>query len=184
MSATAAIAMVERDGSGRRIQLGNNAYPETAGRVLNERYSTREAIEGLMVLGDIAHLAERPDPADSYHVRDQDEWGDCEAIAFTGGTERFFAHYHHANLYLYCWTPDGWLAARGCQRPPPQIYYEQIRSTTPEEFRQWLSASTDAGWLLFMEKVAGDQRPEPMSSLIERMSADYHRRHRDIGGAS
>ena len=56
MSTRGLIAIMDDDGSCRSIYCQHDMYPSHAGKVLTEHYSTREAVERLLALGDLSAL--------------------------------------------------------------------------------------------------------------------------------
>lgn len=113
MSTQCVIGKVDRQGEGRCILCWEHGYPAAAGAILLRSYSEERDIDRLIAGGHIHHLSERED----------DGRGDVPdgfppilnrggANDFNGGTEGFFSRFRAE--WAYCWTPDGWLAAKNC----------------------------------------------------------------------
>ena len=56
MSTRGLIAIIDDDGSCRSIYCHHDMYPSHAGKVLAEHYTTREAVERILSLGDLSAL--------------------------------------------------------------------------------------------------------------------------------
>ena len=58
--------------------------------------------------------------------------------------------------WLYCWTPDGWLAAPGRLGWPPVCWFNSTESENDPEWTAWL------------ESTAKVQSPEALNQAINR----------------
>ena len=171
------IAKAEPDGSGRYVYLGHNSYPSGAGEILLRHYQEPGKVDALLNLGSITNLA--PDPADvsSYHGSHDEEWEDCKPVAFHGGTGAFFLQVYLPNPeWLYCWTPDGWLAAPVQSHDIPKDYIEHITIMEPSAFEDWFDNNQQPEWVRWRAVCRDRQQPKPLLTVIQEYAAEMARR--------
>ena len=98
MSTRGLIAIIDEDGSCRSIYCHHDMYPSHAGNVLTEHYCTREAVEGLLALGDLSSLGDTPAECDAYcrdrgeELREPTQWADRWQLS-REAFDRFWANY-------------------------------------------------------------------------------------------
>ena len=166
------IAKVEPDGTGRLIYLGHGSYPNQAGLTLLTHYQDPAKTDSLLDSGSLPYI--EPELADNYHYHGyyHDDWDHSKPALFTGGTDNFFlVPYHLGPEWLYCHTPDGWLASP-VQRDPPRNYFAQISALSPEDLQVWFDTNTEPEWVAWRRLCRETQQPRPLNTLIE----DYQRR--------
>ena len=114
MATRAIIGKVDRRGDGQAIYLGHDGDPNVAGATLLQHYSDEQRVDRLIILGSVTWLEPTPEESISYFRDHAQPWENCQPYAFSGGTDRFFAHYWGPGPeWLYVWTPDGWLSSAG-----------------------------------------------------------------------
>ena len=164
------IARIERDGSGELIYLGHSSQPTDAGKLLLEHYSDAEAITELLQHGSVCHLNETTVESIFYHHYHNHHWDNCHPVTLHDGTEGLFGKpYQPGPEWLYAWTPDGWLAA-AVDRKVPQNYVDQIGRMGVAQLEDWFQHNPDPQWIAWRAAAVANQRPVPLSSLIDRYS--------------
>ena len=152
------IAYIDRDGTGKGTYCHMGCYPDDVGITLLTCYQEEEQIKALVNLGWMSSLS----PTVEITRKRINDYTPAYKIA--GGTQEFFGRYMPSIEWLYAWTPDGWLAARGYRDPIPDHVY---RLDAPEEHPAWALAELEA---------ASYQEPQPLYNvirdyLIERASS-------------
>lgn len=168
MGSRAYIAMVEPDGSGRFVYLGHGCYPNDAGQILLEHYQDPDLVDAMIGLGTMDSLG--PTLGESlYGNRDNGEdWDYCRPATFKGGTDLFFGTpYIPGPEWLYCWTPDGWLASSAHMRPPDD-WIPNLAVMSPDEYQEWFDHNDDPAWVRWRQEAREHQRPQPLVTVIQR----------------
>ena len=112
MSTRGLIAIIDEDGSCRSIYCHHDMYPSHAGKVLSEHYCTREAVEGLLALGDLSSLGDTLAEYVAY-CRDRGEELHDPTLWFNRwqlsreAFDRFWAE------YCYLFMDGGWFCSDG-----------------------------------------------------------------------
>ena len=142
--------------------------------MLLEHYSDAEAITELLQHGSVCHRNETTVESIFYH-RDHNHPGDnCHPVTLHDGTEGLFGKpYQPGPEWLYAWTPDGWLAA-AVERKVPQNYVDQIGRMGVAQLEDWFQHNPDPQWIAWRAAAVANQRPVPLSSLIDRYAIDQH----------
>ena len=168
MGSRALIAKIERDGSGRYIQLGHGCYPDDAGTMLLEHYSEPDEVGALITEGAVCQLGNTIQESTFYYREYDDEWAHCSPITFENGTEELFTHaYLLGPEWLYAWTPDGWLAAE-TDRNLPDDFLEKLAKMQPEAFQDWFDNNQEPAWVEWRRQVRETQRPQPLVNIIKQ----------------
>ena len=112
MSTRGLIAIIDDDGSCRSIYCHHDMYPSHAGKVLAEHYTTREAVERILSLGDLSALGCSLAECEAYS-RDRGEelhkptqWCDRWQLS-REAFDRFWAN------YCYLFMDGGWFCSDG-----------------------------------------------------------------------
>ena len=167
MGSRAYIAKIERDGTGEFLYLGHGCYPDDAGRILLEHYSEESSIETLMALGCVSTLGENVKDSIFYHRDYREDWDSCQPAPLSNGTDDLFGKPYHPGVeWLYCWPPDGWLAAR-VECEPPSDYFKKCGSLSPEYLQHWFDHNPQPEWVAWRKRVVQNQRPRPLTAIIE-----------------
>ena len=172
------IAKVEPDGSGRYVYLGNQSYPSHAGETLLRHYQEPEKVEALLNLGSICKLRPETKDVETYHDHWNDSWDNCAPTPFHGGTDTFFLNvYQPGPEWLYCWTPDGWLAsAVKCHDIPPSFVSHATARMTPEAFEHWFDHNQDPEWVQWRAACRERQQPRPLLEVIQNYATELAQR--------
>ena len=113
MSVQCVIGKVDRQGNGEYILCWEYGYPAAAGSILLRAYNEEADAARLIAGGHIHHLDAGPgDGRDFVPDGIPPVFGRGDPNPFEGGTEEFFSRFRA--MWAYCWTPDGWLAAKNC----------------------------------------------------------------------
>ena len=162
------IAKVDRNGNGRYIYLGHASHPIDSGQILLEHYQDPDKVDALLDLGSIPYV--EPDLNDimPYYEDEPHEWDHCRPAQFSGGTDAFFLEpWLLAPEWLYCWTPDGWLASPVERANIPRSFFTQLSVLSPEDFQVWFDQNTEPEWTAWRELCRRYQQPQPLATLIE-----------------
>ena len=171
------IAKAEPDGSGRYVYLGHAAYPSAAGEILLRHYQEPGKANALIALGHVSRLAPELADTDSYFTTNGDPWEHCQPQSFTGGTNAFFLPpYLPGPEWLYCWTPDGWLAAPVQCHDIPKDYAERITTMQPDAFEDWFHNNRQPEWVQWRAVCRDRQQPKPLLTVIQDYAAEIARR--------
>lgn len=172
MGSRAYIAKIGRDGTGRFVYLGHGCYPSDAGRILLEHYGEERQIDALIGMGSIASLYDTPEGTISYHRDHREAWECCRPVEISNGTQEFFeTAYMPGPEWLYCWTPDGWLAAK-VQADVPRDYIDQCRVLSPEAFQDWFDNNQASDWVNWRKLARQTQNPQPLMTVIEKYTEE------------
>ena len=173
MGSRSLIAKIERDGSGRYIQLGHGSYPDDAGAMLLEHYSEPDPVAALITAGAVCLLGTSVQDTTFYYLEYDDEWAHCSPVAFENGTEEFFTYpYLLGPEWLYAWTPDGWLAAKA-NRNVPDDFLEKLAMMQPEAFQDWFDNNQEPAWVEWRRQARETQRPQPLANVIKKYAESY-----------
>ena len=176
MGSRAHIAKIDREGTGRYLYLGHGCYPDDAGRILLEHYSEQSHIDALMAMGSIASLGETLEDSIFYHRDHGEDWSHCRPAPLYNGTIGLFEKaYLPGPEWLYCWTPDGWLAAE-VRSDPPSNYFERCGVLSPSEFNDWFHHNQEPEWVSWRSRAIRSQAPQPLDAVIERYVQEQLRR--------
>lgn len=179
MGSRAYIAKIERDGRGQMLYLGHGCYPDDAGSILLEHYSDEAAIDALMSMGSICHLESSRAASIIYHRDHQEDWNFCQPVPLENGTAELFGRPYHPGVeWLYCWTPDGWLAAR-VETGHPSDYFEKCGTLFPEDLQHWFEHNQQPAWVAWRERAVQNQSPRPLTAIIEEYRAEREKRSRE-----
>ena len=114
------IGHVDRRGNGLAIYCGHGSHPRDLGALLLSNYQRDRDVRLLMALGRVSLVMETPELTAAH----TDPRAAGTATKFNTGTEVFFGRFWTPGTeWLYCWTPDGWLAAPGLQPTLGEGYY-------------------------------------------------------------
>lgn len=179
------IAKLEPDGSGRYIHIGHDSDPMFTGKILMSDYQDPTKTDALIALGDIHTLAPEPENIKSRFALGM-AWEECQPKGFTGGTDSFFLQPYQAAPkwphfwamgpeWLYCWTPEGWLAAPVKYHEMPSNSGEHRASMTPEEFDHWVNHNQEPEWVEWRAAHSETQQPKPVLTVIQEYEEESAR---------
>ena len=168
MASRAYIAKLERDGTGRCISLEPGGYPSDAGCILLAHYNEERQIDALIGMESILSLKETTAATVSHHGDHQVNWDFCQPVESTNGATGFFGRaYMPGPEWLYCWTPDGWLAAE-VELDLPLKFLEMCYSQSSKAFVDWFENNQDPEIGNWRRLVKEQQAPRPLLAVIER----------------
>ena len=82
-------------------------------------------------------------------------------ITFEGGTDAFFRRFWTIGTEWLCaWTPDGWFAAPGLRKAPPELLADPAADL-----------DTDPRWLALNRQAAAFQTPLPLATVSDQYAA-------------
>ena len=152
MGSRCIIGRVEPDGTGEALYCHKGASPHRNGLTLINHYQEPETVSRLTAIGAISSLDPDVATTEKFHPEEFRR----APMAFENGTDGFFSTFWgHGPEWLYCWTPDGWLAAPGIRGPAPEQWYQGEENPNDPEWAKWL------------ETTAKFQRPMSLGSAIE-----------------
>ena len=168
MGSRCLIAKVENDGRGRYIALNHGSAPDDAGRILLEYYQDEENIDRLLEHGDTGHIDPDPDNVEAHHIIDEQPWEHCRPQEFEGGTQTLFGvAYMLGPEWIYCWTPDGWAAAKVLRAGIPDNFFSNLPTMTPTQFQDWYDHNQEPEWMEWRHRCAQNQTPRPLYDIIQ-----------------
>ena len=168
MATRGQIAKVENDATGRYIYLSHASHPSESGSILLEHYQDPAKVDQLLDLGSIPYIEDEIEDIMPYYGIDSDTWEDCRATEFTGGTDAYFLRpWILAPEWLYCWTPDGWLASPVERCHLPRNFMTQLSVLSPEEFQDWFDNNQEPEWIAWRALCTEYQQPKPLATVIE-----------------
>lgn len=147
------IAHIDRNGTGRAIYCHTGSPPNDNGATLLQHYQDEDDVKAITALRSISSLSPIPD-----ETVELNQGSDYPEITFEGGTDAFFGQFWTIGTeWLYAWTPDGWLAAPGIRKAPPEMLADL--DANPE---------TAPRWQQLHRQAAAFQTPLPLATIIEQ----------------
>jgi hypothetical protein len=132
MSTHAAIIQHTEAGDYRGTYLHYDGYPDHAGRILGEHYTSDEAVAALIDLGDLSGIGSTPEKTIAYHRN----YGEAKKIRASEHLESVADRidWH----YLYLWEGGEWVTFKSHAELRDELAQRQAW-----EIEQ---AETEAGW--------------------------------------
>lgn len=131
MSTHAAIIQATAEGEYRGIYLNYDGYPEHAGRILKEHYTSDEAVTALIGLGDLSGIEATPEASVAYH-RDRGEKKHIRA-----SKDLNWIREQLDTSYTYLWEEGEWRTFTSSE------FYKETQRMLQDAAEQ---AEIDAGW--------------------------------------
>lgn len=145
------IAHIDRKGNGRAIYCHKGADPSENGKILLQHYNDEDSARTITALRSISSLSENAEETAALNGN-----SNYPQITFEGGTDAFFGRFWTIGTeWLYAWTPDGWFAAPGFRKAPPELL--QDHHADPD---------TDRRWAALNRQAAAFQTPLPLATVI------------------
>ena len=168
------IAKVETDGTGRYIYIGHASYPSTTGAILLQHYQDPDKLDQLISMGSVPYIEPELHNIRPYYPSPETDWDHCKPAEFTGGTDTFFlTTYHPGPEWLYCFCPDGWLAARVTAENIPMDYFHRISTMPGEELDHWFHHNQEPHWVRWRNECRDRQQPQPLLSVVRAHVPDH-----------
>ena len=168
MGTRSLIAKMERDGRGRHIDVSHDGSPTTVGRILLEHYQDSEKLDRLLDHGNAEYINSNPERVRGYHEANGKDWQEHRPIKFEGGTTELFSTAHtFGPEWLYCWTPDGWAAAKLRRAEMPHSFIHRLATMPAEEFQDWLDHNREPECTRWGSRCQQEQIARPLSEIID-----------------
>lgn len=122
MATRSFIGIQNPNGTVTGVYCHHDGYLDGVGKILQENYTTAEAVAALVDLGSLSSLGEDLDVTQAYH-RDRGESLDVSTYGSLGQLRFGDGNYE----YLYVFTPEGWIVAERHKAEKPAFRRLQVR---------------------------------------------------------
>ena len=121
MATRSFIGIQNPDGTVTGVYCHHDGYLDGVGKILQENYTTVDAVQALVDLGSLSSLGEDLDVTQAYH-RDRGESLDVSTYGSLGRLRFGDGGYE----YLYVFTPEGWIVAERHKAEKPAFHRLQV----------------------------------------------------------